>query len=206
MILVSRWATLTQKISPTPDDLLCGVWGDLLLRLYSSPGRHYHALRHLEYVFTLLDEHRAKFAKPVQAELALWFHDAIYAVPSQRNEERSAELCGAFLASVGAVSAFPMAPAMILATKHDGAPCADPDTALVLDIDLAGFARPWDEFNADNERIRREFSIYDEASYRAGRVKFLRGLLARGPIFRVLTDLEAPARANIERHIADLES
>ena len=175
-----------------------------MLTLYGGSDRHYHAHRHLEDVLSLLDEHRARFESPVQAELALWFHDAIYAIPSQRNEERSAELCGAFLASVGAVSAFPMAQAMILATTHDGSPCADPDTALMLDIDLAGFARPWNKFDADNERIRAEFAIYDEATYRAGRVAFLRGLLDRGPIYRTLTDLEAPARANIERHIAEL--
>lgn len=204
MSLHQRWAALTEKIAPTSADELRHGWLRLLLALYGAPGREYHARRHLFDVFARLDEHRARFKDLVGAELALWFHDAIYAVPSQRNEERSAELAGAFLASVGAVSAFPMVPAMILATKHDGGPCVDPDAALVLDIDLAGFARPWNDFDADNGRIRQEYAIYDEPTYRAGRMAFLRGLLARGPIFRVLTDLEAPARANIERHIADL--
>lgn len=203
MQLRERWSALTMAIAPAADDALCGAWLKLLLSLYSAPGRHYHAHRHLYDVFVRHDLNLHRFADPVTAELALWFHDAIYAVPSKRNEEASAEMCAAFLTSVGS-DACRRAPLMILATKHDGKMAPDNDTALVLDIDLAGFADPWDVFDENNARIRREFAIYDEPTYRAGRSAFLRWLLDRGPIFRVLTYFEDRARANIERHIADL--
>lgn len=205
MNLRERWDDLMDRMGleqggATP---ALSTWGSLLRLLYGATTRHYHAQRHLIDVFERLDEHRARFTDPVTAELALWFHDAIYAVPSKRNEEASAEMCAAFLTSVGA-DKHRKAPLMIVATKHDGKMAPDQDTALVLDIDLAGFADPWDAFEANNARIRSEFAIYEEPTYRAGRAKFLRGLLERGPVFRVLTELEAPARANIERHIADL--
>lgn len=204
MSLHGRWAALTESIAPTSADTLRHGWLRLLLALYGAPGREYHARRHLFDVLGRFDEHRARFVDPATAELALWFHDAIYAVPSKRNEEASAEMCDAFLLSIGATDKHRAAYPMILATKHDGIRGYDADTHLVLDIDLAGFSDPWDAFEANNQRIRQEYAVYDEATYRAGRVAFLRGLLDRGPIFRVLTDLEAPARANIERHIAEL--
>ena len=175
----------------------------MLLELYGAAGRHYHARRHLDDVLSLVDAHRQKFAQPETAEIALWFHDAIYAVPSRRNEEASAEMCAAFLTSIGG-DEHRRAPLMILATKHDGSPAADQDTALVLDIDLSSLAKPWEQFSADCDRIRQEFAVYDDAQWRAGRAAFLRNLLDRGPLFRVLTNLEAPARENIERHIAEL--
>lgn len=203
MNLRERWATLASSIVPRPDDPACEAWGSLLLALYDAPGRHYHAQRHLEDVCRRMDDYWSMFKDPVTAEVALWFHDAIYAVPSKRNEEASAEMCAGFLTSVGAEKCR-RAPIMILATKHDGKIAQDHDTALVLDIDLAGFADPWGDFEANNQRIRREFAAYDEATYRAGRAAFLRGLLDRGPIFRVLVGFEAQARANIERHIAEL--
>jgi predicted metal-dependent HD superfamily phosphohydrolase len=199
--LEERWRTLGDVLG-APEQLW-DSWGALLLGLYGAAGRHYHAQRHLDDVLWRLDGHRATFSNPVTAEIALWFHDAIYAVPSKRNEEASAEMCAAFLTSIDG-DAYRRAPFMILATKHDGTAVADQDTALVLDIDLAGFADPWDHFSANNDRIRQEFAIYDDETYRAGRAGFLTKLLARGPLFRVLTELEAHARANIERHIAEL--
>lgn len=202
MNLVARWIQLGGDIGAA-EGALWDSWGNLLLDLYGAPGRHYHARRHLDDVLSLFDRHRARFTDPVTAEVALWFHDAIYAVPSRRNEEASAELCAAFLTSIGA-DALRRAPLMIVATKHDGAPARDQDTALVLDIDLAGFAGPWEKFSANNDRIRQEFAIYDDASFRAGRAAFLKSLLGRGPLFRVLTHLEQSARDNIERHVAEL--
>lgn len=204
MSLQARWAALVTDIAPGASDQLAGSWVRLLLALYGAPGRHYHSRDHLADVLRRHAQHRARFRAPVTAELALWFHDAIYAVPSKDNERLSAEMCSAFLVSVGALKHMRAVP-MIVATKHDGKMAADNDTALVLDIDLAGFADPWEDFEANNARIRQEFAVYDEPTYRAGRAAFLRGLLDRGPIFRVLTDLEATARANIERHIAELD-
>lgn len=204
MNLLDRWLDLGSALLPGPVDDVWRSWGSLLLDLYSAPSRYYHDQWHIEEVLQRLDAHRSKFRDPATAEVALWFHDAIYAVPSKRNEEASAEMCAAFLTSIGNETCR-RAPLMILATKHDGKMAPDQDTALVLDIDLAGFAGPWDDFAADNERIRQEFAVYDDKTFRAGRANFLRGLLDRGPIFRVLTEWEAAARANIGRHIAELE-
>ena len=71
---------------------------------------------------------------------------------------------------------------MILATKHNAAP-SDPDTQLVVDLDLSILgAAPaaFDRYDAD---IRREYDWVPEEQYRAGRKAVLQHFLERSPLY-----------------------
>lgn len=145
-------------------------------------------------------------------ETAIYFHDAVYNVasPPGWNEKCSAELARSFLYSLG-YHTYPSGyefiqkvEGAILATVHDGAPTSSPSTKLMLDLDLAGFADAWELFEVNNKAIRQEYASVSDQAYKWGRLKFLAGLAARPAIFYVLTELESPARRNIERHMGDL--
>jgi predicted metal-dependent HD superfamily phosphohydrolase len=199
------------------DDVAAG-WFVVLDGLYRQSHRHYHGMGHIDNLLTRLDGLRpcsAPFLDRLpEAECAVWFHDAVYAVGSKTNEETSALLARAFLFSIGATdtvgtaggrpgSVLDTVNGAIMATKHDGKNVENNAARVMVDLDLAGFADPWDEFEENNRRIREEYAAVPEDAYRWGRIAFLASLLGRR-IYSVLTELEAPARENIKRHARDL--
>ena len=68
---------------------------------HSEPQRHYHTLQHIEHLLNRLERVPLQDAEVVQ--LAVWFHDAVYAVPAGQvsNEEASARLAIRELSRVG---------------------------------------------------------------------------------------------------------
>lgn len=215
--LNERFEQFVIKLGTGRADLAPG-WFGVLEALYSEPHRRYHSLRHIANLLERLDQlvpySSRGLDRLLEAETAIWFHDAIYVVGSKTNEEASALLARAFLFSVGAtddgpttgnrVGAFPDAVnEAIMATKHDGRQLNGNGARVMVDLDLAGLADPWEDFDENNQRIREEYAAVPEDVYRTHRAAFLANLLTR-PIFHVLTQLEAPARANINRHLLDL--
>ena len=49
-----------------------------VLARYREPQRHYHTIQHLDECFERWPEIRLHAVRPAEAELALWFHDAVY--------------------------------------------------------------------------------------------------------------------------------
>jgi hypothetical protein len=88
---------------------VCGFAGRLqdyrrVIRAWSSRGRRYHTLKHLEACLQEFDAVRHLALHPGEVELALWFHDAVYSTWRSDNEARSVELAGEIMVSGGAQS------------------------------------------------------------------------------------------------------
>jgi predicted metal-dependent HD superfamily phosphohydrolase len=219
-----RWVNLCNRLfyleTPTwARDVAVG-WHIVLEGLYQKrPGREYHNTFHIRDLLSRLSAaamlwgtmKRADSGKISwdRAELAIWFHDAIYQAGQPGCEEASADLARNFIRSMGGEQLsggglLQDVVDIIQATRHDGTGPRDATTNLVLDLDLAGFADPWQTFDARNDDIRSEFAHVPDPLYSYVRLKFLAGLMSRPAIYRVLTELEAPARANITRHMAEL--
>lgn len=206
--------SLSSEVFGAQPGLVSG-WFAILRDLYAQPHRAYHTREHIGDLLwkrsQYIDQKLAGYA--LEVETAIWFHDAIYDIggPKGANEDASALLCRAFMRTLDLPDGFVnRVLAAIDATKHDGrdlggsfTKAADVTSMLMVDLDLAGFADPWSVFEVRNGQIRAELSRYTDEQYRVGRIAFLGSLLAR-KIYWVLTDLEKPARANIERHMADL--
>jgi len=182
---------------PSPDGAL--VFAELR-SLYGSPDRHFHTLDHIGDCVRHVDEVRSLLADSDAVELALWFHDAVYEQGAATNERRSALL---FLEqSKGALPAFRRRVAsLILATLH-GDIVQGHDRRFVVDIDLAGFGAPWDEFMRKGALIRAESPHQTDAEFYAKQVPFLQRLQQRPSIFA--TDYfrdryEATAQDNLRR-------
>lgn len=213
-----RFVGLVRRLSGHGRDYVASGWFDVLRGLYSEPHRKYHGIAHIDNLLDRLDALRP-FSAPhldrlLEAEVAIWFHDAVYVVGSKVNEETSALLARSFMFSIGCTdtvgglggrpgSALDIVQDAIMATKHDGRELANNAARVMVDLDLAGFADPWDRFEENNARIREEYAAVPDEQYRWGRIAFLSNLLNRR-IFHVLTDLEQPARENIHRHILAL--
>lgn len=194
------WKKLGASGNPAP------VTTDLLTR-WSEPHRHYHTLAHLEACLDQLDSNRALAREPDIVELALWFHDAIYDARASDNEAQSARLAADTLRAAGLPEiTVAKVERLILATRAhetDG----DPDTALLLDIDLAILGAAPDTYQTYADAIRREYAWVPETDYRAKRAAILSRFLQRPRLFLTAPFFfshERSARNNLAREIQSL--
>lgn len=199
--LEERFTRLMQRLGLAP--YADGVY-QLLAGLYAESGRHYHTLQHIGDCLRRLDQAKGQLTDPDAAELALWFHDAVYDPAGDDNELRSAFLFDRQLGVHLPTRRADAVHAMIMATVHDGN-AAEGDARWVADIDLAGIAAPWEEFLHATELLRRERGHLTDRQFRLGSERFFSNLLACRSIY--LTDdfrtrCEAQARRNIEEWIA----
>ena len=207
--LDARWRALFARLGVDPD-AAAPAFADLL-HAYSAQGRHYHTLDHIAALFGLLDRHGAGVADRNAIELAIFFHDAVYAPTRSDNEAQSAALARERLATIGLPAALVTRVAdLILATRHGSESSAqqdDADMALLLDLDLSILAADRPSYAAYAQAIRSEYAVYPDLVYRPGRHRVLGQFLARARIYRTgrLHELwDAAARANLEWELAEL--
>ena len=175
---------------------------------YSQPHRHYHDSRHIGHCLTQFDIHRAFAVHPVEIEIALWFHDAIYDTRRNDNERRSADWAKDFLEHERANRhSIERIHALIIASQHSSL-VSDPDQQLLADIDLGVLGQPADVFERYDSDIRREYHWVPWPQYVEGRVSVLGGFLERARIYSTAAFVdryEAQARLNIANAIEKLE-
>jgi len=193
-----RFSALWRRCHPGPDALAPEpVYEDVVAR-YGEPHRRYHTLGHIDDCLERFDGVHDLPPDPGAVELALWFHDVVFAADAADNERRSARY---YLdRAKGCSPRFRRhVCSMILASTHSGA-LSNPDLAYVLDIDLAGFGHPWPKFRSTTDVVRAEYTHLSDAQFAAGMAGFFGVLLARPSIFRTerfRNACETTARANI---------
>jgi predicted metal-dependent HD superfamily phosphohydrolase len=205
MLPAERFSTLWRQLGATDDGSVALA---SLESAYGEPHRSYHTASHIVACLRLFDQFRSEAARPNEVEVALWFHDAVYDPRARDNEERTACMaCELMEASGIAPDVAGRVADMIRATREHEV--STPDTALVIDIDLAILATPPEEFARFEAGIKREFEWVENEIYRATRAAVLRRFLDRPVIYATpaLRDrFEAPARANLRRLIDSLAS
>ena len=196
----ARWDALWQRLGATPPD---GAYADLVQQ-YSTPGRHYHTLTHLDAVLATFDQLRHLAPNPDVAELALWLHDVVWEPMRDDCEQRSVEWA---MDHLPALPALPALGTLILETRHLAAASVDPDAAVVRDADLSILAADEPVFDAYERAVRAEYAMLPAAQFNAGRSRILAEF--RGTPAAVFHGagavLGARARANLARSLARLE-
>ncbi|WP_027483694.1 HD domain-containing protein [Deinococcus pimensis] len=197
-----RWAHLAARLNVPPDFDL--VLDDLLVR-HAQPWRAYHTLSHVLDVLRVLDG--LDVSDREAAELAAWFHDAVYDPRRADNEARSAQLARRSLASILPEAHVERVVSLVLATAtHE---CGgDEDAAAFVDADLAVLGAPRPRYARYANAIRREYAWVPEEAYREGRARVLRGFLGRARLYvtpGMRSACEVTARANLTWELARLE-
>ena len=176
---------------------------------HAAPSRHYHTMAHVLETIAALRASGGSLANPAEAELALWYHDAVYDPARNDNEEASAELATHELRRAGVKEpVVERISAMILDTRHS-APATTADGALVADADLATLGAAEDVFDAYNAAIRQEYAFVPEPVYRAARAEVLRKFLDRPAVYQTRVfrrTHETGARTNLARALARLQA
>ncbi len=173
-----------------------------LTQRYLEPHRHYHTLEHIA---SMLHVGR-QFPLDEEQIMAVWFHDAIYDPTSDQNEENSARLASKWLPEAGwPADAVERVSRMVLDTR--GHVPSTVQSELVLDLDLMSLAVDQAAFQRNSAAIRREYAHVSDEDFAAGRRGFFEAMMERKRLFYSewgRATLEAPARANLTRAIADL--
>lgn len=204
---VSRFADAPLLVPPACADAVIAAW--------STPPRAYHDLAHLDAVLAAFHDAaaRAPWHAPREVYWALACHDAIYVAGAADNEARSADLAEALArAHLAPELDHARVRELVLATARHGALGGEPlddDTARLLDCDLAILGAAPAVFDRYDAAVAIEYGHVPAAAYRAGRRRFLAGLLAAPRIF--CSDdghrrLDAAARSNLSRAIARLDA
>ena len=173
---------------------------------YAEPHRAYHGQAHVDALLCGLGELGAAVASPAAAELAVWYHDAVYDPAMPGNEARSADLLRLEMAGLADPVQLDQAELMVRLTAAHALTPEVPDAwrqdcALFLDLDMAVLGETPDVFAHYERGIAAEYvPVHGAAAYRTGRAAFLRGMLGRPRLFitdRFHAALDGPARANI---------
>lgn len=177
-----------------------------LLAAYAEPQRKYHTLQHLHECLALFDQHRDLAVEPAEVEIALWFHDAIYAVRASDNEARSADWAEAELRQAGVPEPrIARVRSHILATRHSALPEGS-DQALLVDIDLSILGAPRPRFEEYELQVREEYRWVPGFLFQLKRKQILAQFLARDALFvtpALRNALEARARENLANSLRD---
>lgn len=184
----------------------------ILAERYGKEGRFYHNLSHIEFMLQKLAEIPHEMSlhhKKAIAEAILW-HDVCYEFQDMvrgENEMRSACLYMNYGSGVDESRIVKMIAA---STNHDmdqKAAQADPVLGLFLDLDLASFARPWDEYSIDAENVRKEIEPWTGTdTFIAGSMDFISKLIMRKTLYYQVKEWDDPARINMVKRLGDLSS
>lgn len=200
-LLLSRWNLLLPH---------CQALGTDLVRRYADPARHYHGLDHLLAVLERVDSLSGEAAQPRLVTLGAWYHDAVYDVRRDDNEERSAELAlhtlresGLDIADVSEVARL-----VRLTASHDPR-SGDSNGAVLSDSDLAVLAGDHAAYSSYVSAVRAEYAHLGDAEFRRGRAAVVEHLVALPALFRTCrgaTVWEARARNNLSTELARLRA
>lgn len=143
--------------------------------MYSSPGRHYHTLKHVEDILKGV-MYDSTFSKELMA--AAIFHDVVYDTQSSRNELLSAQFAEDNLERT--LLDVDLVVDMIMASKnHEFLESTDERSVAIntfLKADLRILWSELDEYGKYAQGIRKEYDWVESSQYIEGRTNVLHSL------------------------------
>ena len=177
------------------------TWNDLALRYtdnaefvdklwveiekkYTAKNRYYHNLIHLGYMVEKAFDYKHRLIDLDTVLFSVFYHDIIYNIQRQDNEQKSADTAKERLTALG-VSGKKIANCQkqILATKNHKH-SDDNDTNYFVDFDLAILGESPETYHDYSNKIRKEYSLYPDFLYKKGRRKVLQYFLEMDRIFK----------------------
>ena len=177
---------------------------DLLARWAESHRKH-HNVAHLNELLDaigMLADDGLEFDREA-VELAAWFHDAVYEIGADDNEDRSAELARELLATSEVRDEVAR---LVLVTKSHKVTDGDVNGAVLSDADLSVLGSHAGRYRAYADAVRQEYAAIPDDVFKPARAQVLSSLLA-GSIFHTEAGRarwEEPARRNVTDEIAEL--
>jgi predicted metal-dependent HD superfamily phosphohydrolase len=177
---------------------------------YDERHRFYHNQTHIQKLLELWSEHQTKLHDAEAVFYAIVYHDFIYDANSQQNEANSAAEAIVFLSKIGLPSSkIEKVKTYILATQGHQSLQEDTDLMYFLDFDLAILGSQSFDYEQYSKNIRKEYNIYDDVRYKAGRMAVLKHFLSKSQIYKTdffRQQFEKQAFENMKRELKALEN
>jgi predicted metal-dependent HD superfamily phosphohydrolase len=196
---IALWA---RSCAPRQATNTSHIWQNLV-KFYGESHRAYHTLEHIEDCLDALDQAKDELDNVDQVELAIWFHDIIFAPGQADNEERSAEYFQSVaIGNLSGQQIFSVCE-LIMATMHHHhriKPPGSVDSQFMVDIDLSSFGLGEKAFAENTDKLRLEQPGQSTEEFERATMGFFHSLLQRERIYytRFFFELlEEKARNNI---------
>ncbi len=176
-MLANKFRTLCQKFSK--DTARISLLGEEIRILHSQPIRYYHTLKHLEHIYKEFQS----FKLTPLLEFGIFYHDIVYDVKRDDNEEQSALLAKKRLEELGVSSMLiEEVSQLIIETKTHKA--SSEVNAIFLDADLSILGSSQKRYKEYTQNVRKEYVFYDDTTYLFGRKKVLERFLDKERIYK----------------------
>ncbi len=192
-MLENKFRTLCENFSKDTE-LISELWQEIKTA-HSEPTRYYHTLKHLEHIYKELKT----FEFTPLLEFAIFYHDIIYRVRQNNNEEISTLYAMKHLNLLG-VNKTLKDELLILILETKTHISSSKKNELFLDADLAILGSNTKAYKCYTEQIRREYIMYNDEDYFKGRKKVLKIFLEKEKIYKskhFYDKYEKQARANM---------
>lgn len=191
----------------TEDATLIEIYWNEIEKHYSKTNHHYHNLSHLDNILLSLLPIKHVISDWQTIIFSIAYHDIIYNVMNNNNEEKSAEFARKRLSALSIpIHQVDKCCKQILATKgHDNS--NDDDTNIFTDADISILGTDEENYKRYADFIRKEYKIYPDFLYNPGRIKVLKHFLEMKKIYKTdffYSKYEDQARINIEYEIRQL--
>lgn len=189
--VVSKYTNNHQQIE--------SFWSEIMEN-YTTKNRFYHNFNHIENM--IIEMENLPIIDRDSLVISIFYHDSIYSVTSKTNEEESALLAKKHLSSTQMnLEQIDKIQHQIIATKtHELS--IDSDTNFIIDIDLSILGQHWKIYEQYLYNIRKEYAIYPDFMFKAGRKKVVNHFLKNTNIYK--TDIfrdkyEIQAKSNLQK-------
>ena len=201
---------LNETDTDTPKEVFRSV-----LDMYSQDYRVYHDFRHIAFCLELLKKNFPKLSEQDYALLAFGviFHDIIWLVGNNANEQSSAQFAKESLMKMGLSEDKAMiVHNIIMATWYtEGVPAETELQKIMVDLDYAGLGSSWETYLDQTKRVVKEivgveYEKMPEFAIKK-RVDFVRFMLNKDRIYNteVMHDkYEHHCRANLKKELGML--
>ncbi|WP_299258493.1 hypothetical protein [uncultured Aquimarina sp.] len=179
------------------------LWNEIV-KNHSKKSRHYHNLSHLENLYQNLLSIKQEILDWDIILFSIFYHDFVYNVLKQDNEEQSAQKAIDILITLSIDSErIQLCKEIILATKvHQIS--EHKDVNHFTDADLSILGSTWPDYETYYRNVRKEYKYYPDFMYNKGRIKVLKHFLDMSKIFKTdyfYKTLENQARNNLRQEI-----
>jgi predicted metal-dependent HD superfamily phosphohydrolase len=202
-ILKRQWCELTDSTNNLADEIF-----NTIVSFYTGANRYYHTISHIGNMIELANEYSDEIQNKKAFYFAIFYHDLIYDISRNDNEERSAEFASSDLQRLHIDNYILRdTTSFILATKcHDEHTSSDIN--MFIDMDLAILGSPKEQYEMYVKNIRKEYSCYNDLHYKKGRIDVLRHFTEMQYIFKTnffRIRFEQNARSNINFELTTLK-
>ena len=174
---------------------------------YSKKKRYYHTLKHLDNLIIELTDVKDNIEDWDTILFSVFYHDVVYNVLKNNNEQESAELAANQLKSIDyPKERIALCKRQILSTK-DHLISENNDTNFFIDADLSILGKFPEGYEEYILQIRREYSIYPDMIYKPGRRKVVQHFLGMDKIYKTkyfADKYEEQAKQNLLRELSQL--